>query len=60
VPLPRVVPWSLDGTPRFDVYAGAFPTLGAAGEAAEPLVDHGWKPEVVALPPEAAPAQRAP
>jgi general secretion pathway protein D len=51
---PRVVAWDWDGEPRFDVYVGGFATIREAGAAAEPLVAEGWKPEVVALPPEAS------
>jgi general secretion pathway protein D len=51
---PRVVAWDWDGDPRFDVYVGGFATLREAGDAAVPLVAEGWKPEVVALPPESA------
>jgi hypothetical protein len=46
------VAWDWDGEPRFDVYVGGFATIREAGAAAEPLVAEGWKPEVVALPPE--------
>jgi general secretion pathway protein D len=49
---PRVVAWEWDGEPRYDVYVGGYATLSQAGAAAEPLVAEGWKPEVVALPPQ--------
>ncbi len=49
---PHVVAWEWDGEPRYDVYVGGFATLPQAGAAAEPLVAEGWKPEVVALPPQ--------
>ena len=52
---PRVVAWEWDGEPRFDVYVGGFATLSEAGAAAAPLVAEGWKPEVVALPPQPPP-----
>jgi len=56
---PRVVAWEWDGDPRWDVYVGGFGTLREASDAAVPLVAEGWKPEVVALPPEGAvPAKR--
>ena len=47
-----MVAWEWDGEPRFDVYVGGFATLPQAGAAAAPLVAEGWKPEVVALPPQ--------
>ena len=49
---PHVVRWEWDGEPRWDVYVGGYATLPQAGAAAEPLVAEGWKPEVVALPPQ--------
>jgi general secretion pathway protein D len=52
---PRIVPWRFSGAPRFDVYLTGFPTLRAAAAAADPLLAEGWKPELVALPPQAPP-----
>ena len=56
---PRVVPWEYEGNRRYDVFAGGYDTLAEAGDAAAPIVAEGWKPEVVALPPElSAPAKQ--
>ena len=50
---PRVVAWQWDGQQRFDVYLDGFPTIRSAAAAADPLLAEGWKPELVALPPQA-------
>jgi hypothetical protein len=47
----RITEWEWDGAPRFDVYLTGFETMAAAGQATKPLVEAGFLPRVVALPP---------
>jgi len=43
----RVLEWSLDGAPRYDVYLTGFESLPEAASAAAGLVDEGFGPELV-------------